>query len=169
MVKPDGVRFRVLGSYSGIPHKNLLSYAATALFTMLVFSGLNHLAIFSTAHFKKVISDLDEKLALLSDWRVDFRTLDIKNFYAEVQRKGLEPKLIFIKEKFRRRNRTSFVSVPKSKTGKTLSPHPGQDMTGKYITMSIHDIVEIVCFASLFAFFKIGFFVIRQISGLPTG
>jgi hypothetical protein len=131
MVKPDGVRFRVLGSYSGTPHKNLLSYAATALFTMLVFSGLNHLAIFSTAHFKKVISDLDEKLALLSDWRVDFRTLDIRNFYAEVQRRGLEPKLLFIKEKFRRRNRTSFVSVPKSKTDKTLSPHPGQDMTGK--------------------------------------
>ena len=169
MVKEDGIRFRIVGTYTKVPHRILLGYASTALLTMLRLSGMKHFSIFQTQSLKHSVTAFDNNLKDLTGWSVRARTFDIKNFYSEVQLTALKERLLFCKEFFRKTNKTDFISVPKCKTDKTLAPHAGGDKSSKFITFSIDTIVDITMFAMFHAFFKLGHLVIHQVGGLATG
>ena len=100
MVKPDGVRFRTVGSYTKVPHKNLLSLAATALLAILRFAGLHHLGVFSTSNLKNIISEFEKSIPKLEKWKIKFTTFDVKNFYSKLQKQYLKPRLLFVKKSF---------------------------------------------------------------------
>ena len=169
MVKLDGVRFRTVGSYTKVPHKKLLSHAGTALLAILRCSGLHHLGIFSTGDFKGIINDFDSSIKNLDKWIINFTTFDVKNFYSEVQKQHLKPRLTFVKKSFQKTNKTNYISIPKKKTNKLEKPHPGRNNSSDYLTFHVDDIMDICDFASTFAFFTLGNIVLQQISGLPTG
>ena len=169
MVKLDGVRFRTVGSHTSVPHKRLLSYAATAMLAILRFSGLHHLGIFSTGDFKGIINDFDKSIQNLEGWEINFTTFDVKNFYSEVQKQHLKPRLTFVKKWFQKTNKTNYISIPKKKTDTLSKPHPGRNSSSEFLTFHINDIMDICDFASSFAFFTLGNIVLQQISGLPTG
>ncbi len=105
----------------------------------------------------------------MKGWETNFTTFDIKNFYSEVQKQHLKPRLLFILKSFQNNNKTNYVSVPKSKSDKTMKPHPGKNRSADYITFKARDVIDICEFASDFAFFNLGKIVLKQISGLPTG
>lgn len=171
-VKMDGVRFRPLGMYHLVPHKKILSYVATALAFILEHSNLKTFTLFRSKDLKKYISDFDD-FCKQNDLFIDFATLDIKNFFTEVQTNYLLPRLKFVLNNFVKYNHTKFVSVPKykqyTKRNTNTKTHKGRDNSYDFITLSTDMIYDIIVFALNNAYFKLGNYILKQGNGLPQG
>jgi len=166
-VKTDGVRFRPIGSTAPLPHKRLLSICATALHTVLMHSGLKHHTFTDSFQLKNDIRQLDD-LAQRNGWFVWRVLWDIKNFYTEINKHALLPRLKYVLDRYRAHNRTNKVSVPKIKT-KNTKPKPGTDRSGKYFDISLDMLFAVIKFAMETAFFKLGMVILLQVLGLVMG
>ena len=169
VVKSDGVRFRPIGSYAPCPYKYLLSKASTALYCLLLFTGAKHFNVSKITEVKEQVRIFAEN-AKLQNLNIHSDTFDIKDFFTAVQKKFMLQRLQFFKTLFIKRNGTDIISVPKSiYKDKNLKPHPGADLTHKYINFTLDTLIEIVIFALDNAFFKLGHYIIQQIAGLTMG
>ena len=170
----DGVRFRPLGMYHLVPHKPLLSYAATSLAFILENSGLKTFTLFRSKDLKQFISDFDS-FCNSNNLHLDFASFDIKNFFTEVQTMHILPRLRFVLDNYVRTNHTQYVSVPKHKNkyahkfNPVTKPHIGRDFSSFYITFSMDTLYDIIVFAINNAYFRIGSYILKQSDGLPQG
>ena len=107
-IKLDGIRFRPLGMFHRVPFVKLLSYISRGLCCIIENSGLKTFTLFRTIDLKQIIKDLDE-LCNKNDFEIDYKVLDIKNFFTEVQLKYLIPRLRFVLSRYGLKNHTNFV------------------------------------------------------------
>lgn len=166
-VKLDGLRFRPIGTYAKTPHKTLLSYTATALFNIMIFSGLKCFAIYKTSRLKEKVAAFNE-MANKDKLYIHKQSYDIKNFYTAIQKTHMLHRLHFLKQNYIKHNHTNIITIPKYKD-KKIQAHPGPDTTHNTINFNINTIIDIVCFALEHAYFVIGKHIIKQIEGLPMG
>ena len=168
-IKMDGVRARPIGSYAKTPYRLLLSRAATALLNILKFSGITQYTIYQSQHLKGYIRNINN-IATTANAQIRKDTLDIKNFYLEVRKKALLPRIDFIFQAFKKKNHTDFISIPKYKNrNKNLLPHPGTDRSDAYINFNLDTLRAIICFALENAYFELGNHILEQINGIPMG
>ena len=173
-IKMDGVRFRPLGMYHLVPHKPLLSYAASSLAFILENSGLKTFTLFRSKDLKQLISDFDI-FCHTNDLHINFATFDIKNFFTEVQTTVILPRLKFVLDNYVKTNHTQYISVPKHKNkyanifNPVTKPHCGRDFSSFYYTFSMDMLYDIIVFAINNAYFRVGSYILKQSDGLPQG
>lgn len=169
-IKQDGVRVRPIGTYAKAPHKKLLSYASTALITMLRYSGMKQFSLFESSKLKSIIQNFENTaIQNINNPTFNHQLYDIKNFYTEIQQKPLEHRLKFCANFFRKTNKTDYISIPKNKANKANKAHPGADTTSQYISFHINTLIEIAHFAINNAYFILGNHILKQILGLAMG
>jgi hypothetical protein len=166
--KPDGVRFRPIGTYAGCPHRILLGYAAIAWLNVLKFSGTKNFAIYKTSDLKQIVADFEE-LATNANLKISKTGFDIESFYSAVQQKHLIPRLEYFKEKYIKRNHTNRITIPKHKNDKKTKPHTGSSKAHNTISFHIDTLIGIARFATENAYFNIGNYVLKQEGGLSMG
>ena len=166
-VKMDGIRFRPIGMYHKVTFVKVLRYVAVGLVHIIEFCGLESFNLFRTIDLKGMIKNFND-MCVNNDYEIDFKTMDIKSFFTEVQLKFLIPRVKYVLTRFKKHNHSNFVSVPKWK-GSKLKSISGFSNSSKFITLSLNMIFDIIVFAGENALFKIGSFILKQHNGLPQG
>ena len=85
MIKQDGVRVRILGDYSQVPHKQLLKKAAPAVFALLQLAPLKSFTLF---RMPSIVSDVKQFTAKAKAMglKISYMSADIKNFFSEIRK-----------------------------------------------------------------------------------
>lgn len=168
MVKPDGVRFRILGDYHDVPHIRLLKLGARAVFALLKLTPLQSFTLFNSTDLKDDIAQFSEH-AHRSGLKIRSASFDIKNFFSEIRKDQLIEKFDFVVRLFTKEYRTNFISVPKYALNKKLPPLPAKSTDKNYAYFHLGVLRDIILFSISNAYFALGVHILLQIVGLAMG
>ena len=166
IIKPDGKRWRPIGTYFSVGYKKMLRIYSRALTSLLKVLGIDDIILHNTQDLKQKVSDFNQKARGLG-YKISLMGFDVKDFFADINKTVLLFRVKFMLDYYKNQYHTSFISIPKY--GKNVPPIPGWTSDSAYYTIHLTLLLEVIIFATTNALFILGCHVLLQILGLPMG
>ena len=168
-IKQDGVRIRPIGTFSSVPWKPLLSLGSRALYAILTNSNLHCFSLYHTKTLKSKVSTFHDH-ATSHNLHIQTLTFDIKNFFPNVLKENLLPKVDFVFDRFTATHHTNYISIAKP----GVDPHQypplfRKSLSGKYAYFKLDTLRELIIFSITNAYFTLGDHILKQLVGLIMG